>query len=568
MNEETIVSYFKEKYPEIESWIADAKIANMSFEDYVFNKNLIPENEIIEFKSKTYNLPFKTFETNEVLTKEVLSKVPESLARSYKILPLEFKNNILYLGVVDPEMPNFQIRVLESLKNNLKVEIKLLLISSKDFYIHLEDYYNFEEEIKKNIFDFRNIAGKKIEGERPVTFQQETISAEEGPVIKLFELLIRKAVNLRASDIHLEPLTDKSKIRFRLLGDLKTVAYLPKDIHYPLVNRVKILTNLRLDETRVTQDGRFRAVVQGREIDFRVGILPTINGEKVAIRILDPIVGLKKVTDLGLADYHQEIIERNIKKSFGMILVTGPTGSGKTTTLYALIQEINNDKINIISLEDPVEYKITGINQSQVKPEIGYTFAKGLREILRQDPDVILVGEIRDEETAELATHAALTGHLVFSTLHTNTAAGAIPRLIDMGIKHYFLPSAINLVIAQRLVRYLCQNCLEKKICPPEILAEAKKALENGPENYKNLEINCFESKGCEKCHYRGFSGRTGIFEIFEMNNEIAQAILEHKSENELLQILKEQNFISLRVDGIIKASKGIVSLEEVFKVT
>jgi type IV pilus assembly protein PilB len=441
------------------------------------------------------------------------------------------------------------------------------LISAKDFYIHLEDYVDFETELKKYVLDFRSAAGRKVEVEKPVTFQQEVISTEEGPIIKLFELLIRKAVALRASDIHLEPLVDKARVRFRLYGDLKTMIYLPKDVHYPLVNRVKILTNLRLDETRITQDGRFRAVVQGREIDFRVGILPTINGEKVAIRILDPLIGLKKVQELGLADYHFEIVTRNLKKSFGMILVTGPTGSGKTTTLYALIQEINKEKINIISLEDPVEYKLVGINQSQVRPEIGYTFARGLREILRQDPDVILVGEIRDEETAELAIHAALTGHLVFSTLHTNTATGAIPRLIDMGVKPYFIPSTVNLVIAQRLVRRLCPDCLEEKECAPELLEEAEKVLKDAPENYKNLEIKCFQSKGCRKCNLHGYIGRIGIFEMFEITKEVAELVYKHAGESEILEAVKKQNFISLRLDGIIKASQGIVSLEEVFKV-
>ncbi len=567
MKEELIINYFQEKYPEIGNWLLDAKISGIDFEDYLFGKGLISAEEFLDFKAKIFNLPVKKFETDEVLPKEALSKIPEATARNYKILPLEFKNNILYLGVVDPEVPNLQSKVIDVLQRNLNAEVKLFLISSKDFYIHLEDYYDFETELKKLILDFRSAHGRKVDIEKPVTFQQEVISAEEGPVIKLFELLLRKAVALRASDIHLEPLPDKARIRFRLFGDLKTFAYLPKDIHYPLVNRVKILTNLKLDETRITQDGRFRAIIQGREIDFRVGILPTINGEKVAIRILDPLVGLRKIQDLGLGDYHYEIVVRNLKKSYGMILVTGPTGSGKTTTLYALIQEINKEKINIISLEDPVEYKIVGINQSQVRPEIGYTFAKGLREILRQDPDVILVGEVRDEETAELVTHAALTGHLVFSTLHTNTATGAIPRLIDMGVKPYFIPSTVNLVIAQRLVRQLCPNCLEEKEIPPEILNEAEKVLKEAPENYKNLKIKSFQSRGCEKCHQRGYIGRIGIFEMFEMDKEVAKAVLEHKSETEILEIVQRQGFISLRLDGIIKATKGLVSLEEVFKV-
>jgi type IV pilus assembly protein PilB len=567
MKEEQIISYFKNKYPEIENWLLDAKIAGVDFEEYFLNKNLISSEEFLEFKSKIYNLPIKQFEFNESLPKNVLNKISEATARNYKILPLDFKNNILYLGIVDPEIPNLQQKILEPLKENLKIDIKLFLISIKDFYIHLEDYVDFEAEVKKYIVDFRSSGGRKIEIEKPVSFQQEVISVEEGPVIKLFELLIRKAVVLRASDIHLEPLPDKTRVRFRLYGDLKTFAYLPKDVHAPLVNRVKILTNLRLDETRITQDGRFRAIVQGREIDFRVGILPTINGEKIAIRILDPLIGLKKVQELGLADYHFEIVERNLKKSFGMILVTGPTGSGKTTTLYALIQEINKEKINIISLEDPVEYKLLGINQSQIRPEIGYTFAKGLREILRQDPDVILVGEIRDEETAELAIHAALTGHLVFSTLHTNTATGAIPRLIDMGVKPYFIPSTVNLVIAQRLVRRLCPDCLEEKECAPELLEEAQKVLKSAPENYKNLKIKCFESKGCQKCNFRGYLGRIGIFEMFEITKEIAELVYKHAGETEILEAVKKQNFISLRLDGIIKANQGLVSLEEVFKI-
>jgi type IV pilus assembly protein PilB len=567
MKEENIISYFKDKYPEIENWLLDAKISGLDFEDYLFGKNLISAEEFLEFKAKTYNLPVKRFEIGEVLPKEALSKVPEATARNYKILPLEFKNNILYLGVVDPEVPNLQQKIIEPLNQSLKIDIQLFLISAKDFYIHLEDYVDFETELKKYVLDFRSAAGRKVEVEKPVTFQQEVISAEEGPIIKLFELLIRKAVALRASDIHLEPLVDKARVRFRLYGDLKTMIYLPKDVHYPLVNRVKILTNLRLDETRITQDGRFRAIVQGREIDFRVGILPTINGEKVAIRILDPLIGLKKVQELGLANYHFEIVTRNLKKSFGMILVTGPTGSGKTTTLYALIQEINKEKINIISLEDPVEYKLVGINQSQVRPEIGYTFARGLREILRQDPDVILVGEIRDEETAELAIHAALTGHLVFSTLHTNTATGAIPRLIDMGVKPYFIPSTVNLVIAQRLVRRLCPDCLEEKECAPELLEEAQKVLKTAPESYKDLKIKCFQSKGCQKCNLRGYIGRIGIFEMFEMTKEVAELVYQHAGENEILEAVKKQNFISLRLDGIIKASQGIISLEEVFKV-
>ncbi len=567
MNEDLIIREFQEKYPQIKDWLLDAKLNNIDFEEYLVEKDLIKNEEFLEFKKKVYQLPIKTFEIDEVLPREALEKIPENIARQYKILPFDFKNNILYLGVVNPQIVDLQEKVINVIKNKYKIEVNIFLISLRDFYIHLEDYINFEEEVKKIILDWRSAAGRRIEVEKPVSFQQETVSAEEGPVIKFFEIILRKAVSLKASDIHLEPLPDKARIRFRLYGDLKTMVYIPKDLHFPLVNRVKILTNLRLDETRVTQDGRFRAVIQGREIDFRVGILPTINGEKVAIRILDPLIGLKKITDLGLGDYHYEIILRNLKKPYGMVLVTGPTGSGKTTTLYALVREINREAINVVSLEDPVEYKIIGINQSQVRPEISYTFARGLRELLRQDPDVILVGEIRDEETAELAIHSALTGHLVFSTLHTNNSIGAIPRLLDMGVKAYFLPPTLNLIIAQRLVRKLCPDCLFEKEISDDLLKEVKEVLKNAPVKYQNLKVKSFETKGCPKCHFRGYIGRIGIFEMFEMNKELADLVLKHASENEIFDIVvKTQEFISMRLDGIIKSNQGLVSLEEVFK--
>ncbi len=567
MKEELIIQEFQGKYPQIKDWLLDAKINNVDFEEYLIVKNLISNEEFLEFKGKIYNLPIKTFDLEETLPKQALEKIPESTARYYKILPFDLKENTLYLGVVDPDVPGLYQKVIEPLKSRYGININLFVISLRDFYVHLEDYISFEEEVRKLILEWRNAAGKKIEMEKPISFQAEVVSAEEGPVIRFFEILLRKAIALRASDIHLEPLPDKARIRFRLYGDLKTMLYIPRDLHFPLVNRVKILTNLRLDETRITQDGRFRAVVQGREVDFRVGILPTINGEKVAIRILDPLIGLKKVTDLGLGDYHYEIILRNLKKPYGMILVTGPTGSGKTTTLYALVQEINKETINLVSLEDPVEYKIVGFNQSQVRPEIGYTFAQGLRELLRQDPDVILIGEIRDEETAELAIHSALTGHLVFSTLHTNNSIGAIPRLLDMGVKAYFLPSTLNLIIAQRLVRKLCPNCLVEEEISGDLLKEVEEVIQKAPPEYRNLTIKSFQNKGCPKCNFRGYIGRIGIFEMFEMNKELADLVLKHASENEILDVvIKTQNFISMRLDGIIKASQGLVSLTEVFQ--
>ncbi len=567
MKEKEILQKLQDKLKEPEIYLKEAKERGLLVEEYLFSKNLIPAEEFLKAKGEVYNLPIKIFEIEEKIPKEALAKIPEKTAFAAKVLPLTIVNGVLYLGVVDPDFVPTK-KLIESLYQAGE-KLQIFLISIQDFYTHLEDYYEFESVVKGILQSYRGIVSKVIEEEKPISLSQEIIPSEEAPIIRLLEIIIRKAVAMQASDIHLEPLPDKSRVKFRLFGDLKTLIYLPKDVHYSLVNRVKVLTRLKLDETRIPQDGRFRAFVMGREIDFRVGIFPTINGEKVAIRILDPLVGLKNIEDLGLAEYHLEMIEKNLNKAFGMILVTGPTGSGKTTTLYAFVNKLNEESVNIVSLEDPVEYRLIGINQSQIKPEINYTFASGLREILRQDPDIILVGEIRDEETAQLAIHAALTGHIVLTTLHTNTASGAIPRLIDMGVKPYFIPSTINLVISQRLVRRLCNNCLEETQIPNSLLNEIQDVLNDAPQFIKEqiTELKFYKGKGCEVCHKRGYIGRVGLFEMFEMDPEIGQIVINGGSELDILKKIKEKNFINLRLDGIIKAIRKMVDIEEVLQV-
>lgn len=566
MKEEIILEKLKARLEDPEIYLKEAKERGVLLEEYLFSKGILSPEEFLQIKGEIYQLPIKTFETEEKISKEALAKIPEKTAYAAKVLPLEIVGDVLYLGVVDPDLHDAQ-KVLASLKQAGQ-KVKVFLISIRDFYQHLEDYYEFSNAVRNILQNYRSVAGKEIEEEKPVSLSREVLPSEEAPMIRLVELLIRRAVAMQASDIHIEPMPDKSRIRFRLYGDLKTMVYLPKDVHFGVVNRIKVLARLKLDETRIPQDGRFRALVQGREIDFRIGVFPTVNGEKVAIRILDPLVGLRKVEELGLSNYHIELVRKNTTKAFGMILVTGPTGSGKTTTLYAFVNELNNDQVNIVSLEDPVEYRLLGINQSQVRPEIKYTFASGLREILRQDPDVILVGEIRDEETAQLAIHAALTGHVVLTTLHTNTATGAIPRLIDMDVRPYFVPSTVNLVIAQRLVHRLCQECLTE-YQPNEILQkEIEKELQEAPDFVKEKlsELKFYKGQGCAKCKGKGFIGRIGLFEMFEVDPEIGEIVIRGGSELDLLNKVKEKGFINLRLDGIMKAKEKLVDIEEVFQ--
>ncbi|MCS7184089.1 MAG: GspE/PulE family protein [Patescibacteria group bacterium] len=561
----------KEKIDNIEEIISEAEKNKISIEEYLYRYGLL-DDYFLNLKSTFFNLPIKNFSLEEQIPAEILNLISEDFSKQRKVISFDKKDDGIYVGVVNPESPSLT-ETINYLKSIYNQEIKPYIISLKDYFLIFRQYHKFSETLKEILFSLRK-AKPLITQAEIVKLEEEILPTEEAPIIKLVQSLIEEAVYLQASDIHIEPLSRKLKIRFRLLGDLKNIAYLPKDLHQQIVNRIKVLAKLKLDESRIPQDGRIRIFVHGREIDLRIGIFPTVEGEKVAIRILDPLVGLKKISELGILHYTEDKLNTAIKSPYGLILITGPTGSGKTTTLYAVLQSLNNEKINIISLEDPVEYRLEGINQSQVRPEINYTFASGLRSILRQDPDIILVGEIRDSETAELSIHASLTGHLVLSTLHTNNSIGAISRLIDLGVQKFLLPETIRIVIAQRLAKKLCEFC-RKEFSPSE---EIKKIiLENLGDIDKNilseLKINfsnlkTYHPNGCEKCNFRGYSGRSGIFEVFLMTDEIKSLIYEGKPLEELENKLKDQNFINLRQDGIIKALLGIFTIEEVLKIT
>lgn len=536
-------------------------------EDILYDRRMVTEVRILEAKSRILKIPYKSAHLEEI-DQNLLKIVPEETVRNYRVVPLEKNDTMLVLGMVNAD--DAQAREAAKFvakQQGMNLGIYLVGRSLWESVLHL--YSPFRSEVERAVQSL-NLGRYESKESRLVQLEQKTNISEEAPIITIVASALREAVFQRASDIHIEPMRNSTRVRLRIDGDLQQVAELPMELHQPVVSRVKVLSNLKIDETRIPQDGRFRTVALGRDIDFRVATFPTPLGEKVAIRVLDPQVGIKGLEELGLQKRNYDLVVKGIEKPYGMALVTGPTGSGKTTTLYAVMQLLNKEKVNIVSLEDPVEYFIDGLNQSQVKPEIGYTFASGLRQILRQDPDVIMVGEIRDEETAELAVHAALTGHIVLSTLHTNNAIGVIPRLIDMKIAPFLVPSSLNLIMGQRLVSRLCQKCKTQKKISPEVEAIIKKELTGLPEDAvaKNTPLEFYFSPGCEACKGKGVSGRVALFEVFQMTPELEAIIGEQPSENRIFEEAKRQGMITMRQDGIVKALQGLVSIEEVLRET
>lgn len=548
-----------------EKLLREAQSLGKKVEDLVYDRRLVDDAELAKIKSRILNIPYTKVNLNEI-TPALLKNIPEEVVLNYKIAPLSRTPEMLVVGMVNPDDIKAQ-EALRFIAKQEKINLGVYLITPSDLEAIMRKYSPLNSQIQAAVKSLAVKSGSAAAGAKTVKLEEAVAVTEEAPIIKIVSSTLKEAVGLEASDIHVEPQRDKLRIRFRVDGVLREAATLPLELHQPVVSRIKILSNLKIDETRVPQDGRFRTVLFGRDIDYRVSTFPTPAGEKVAIRVLDPKVGLKQLDELGLIGHNAELVKKAIEKPFGMILITGPTGSGKTTTLYALLTTLNKDEVNIVSLEDPVEYTIDGVNQSQVRPEIGYDFASGLRQILRQDPDVIMVGEIRDVETAALATHAALTGHIVLSTLHTNNAIGVVPRLIDMKVDAFLLPSSLNLMVSQRLVGLLCPKCKKAEPAPPEIndllkkeLAKLKPAPAGGYQIYR--------SAGCNECKGKGAKGRIAIFEVLEMTPELADIIVKEPTENKILEEAKRQGMITLRQDGLSKAVDGLVSVEEILRET
>ena len=511
--------------------------------------------------------PFE-FTEEYLLEQSVLNYIPEESARHYRVMPLKMENGVLVVGVNDPD--NLQVReVLNFISTKHNLPYKFVFMLNEDIEKALGFYDSLTGEVDEALVSIntKTVDASEIES------QAEALSAnnlnhikEDAPVTKIVATILRYAVDGGASDIHIEPTSNKVVVRFRVDGLLSKSLELPQNVQSAIVARVKILSSIRLDERRKPQDGRFSASFDGRKIDFRVSVLPTNYGEKVVMRILDNVRGVSTLEDTGISPHDLVAIRRMLKEPYGIILISGPTGSGKSTTLYAMLSEVDRVTKNVLSLEDPIEYNIDGVSQSQVRPEIGYTFANGLRSALRQDPDVIMVGEIRDAETAQLAVQAALTGHLVLSTIHTNNAIGVVPRLIDMGIDPYLIAPTLKLAMAQRLARRLCPGTGKEEEVTPAMRMMIDKEFETLPSRFhhkiptSNTVMHPEPSPGCAS----GTKGRVAVMEVLEIDNDIQELILKGGSEEEMFLVGRKNGFVSMKEDAIIKALNHVIPYEEV----
>jgi len=551
--------------------IMESHDTGKAFEDIVQTRKLVDDGTIAQVKAETLKIPYQKVDPATV-TDKILALIPEETARNYKVAPLGVSGEMAIIGMVDPDDVKAQEALRFAAKQN-KMTLGVYVISRGDWELVLRRYTPYEREIQEAVKSVGVKPGSAPTTQRVVSLDEGNAGMDDAPIIKIVSSTLRAAVDQKASDIHIEPGRMKLRVRFREDGALKEVASFPLELLQPIVSRIKVLSDLKIDETRIPQDGRFRTIIFGRDVDYRVSTFPTPAGEKVVIRVLDPSMGLKSMADLGLTGRNAEWVEEGLKKPFGMVLVTGPTGSGKTTTLYGFLQKLNREDVNILSMEDPVEYFVAGVNQSQIRPEIGYTFASGLRQALRQDPDIIMVGEIRDNETADLAVQAALTGHVVLSTLHTNNAAGVIPRLLDMGVAPFLLPPALNIMLAQRLVRRLCDDCKKTEEASPEIQKIISDELAKlAPEVKATVKYQApyqiYKAPGCDKCKGKGTRGRIAVYEVMKMTRELEDIITSGASEGKVKDEGARQGMVSLRQDGVMKALDGTVSMEEVLRET
>lgn len=542
----------------------------LSIEDALKHAGLLPE-QIMEAKSAYYGVPVRHVGEDSVPF-DLLKYIPEESANHYGFVPVGTSDNVLEVGILEPD--NLEaIDALNFISGKINMPYKLFLISPADFENVLKVYKSLSGEVTQALSELEteriHTQTEINDADAKETYEVgKTTIIEDAPVTKIVSTILRYAVEGNASDVHVEPLRDKVRVRFRVDGVLNTSIVLPVKVIDSVVARIKILANLKLDEKRKPQDGRFPAKIEGRKIDFRVSTFPTYYGEKVVMRILDQEKGVQSVRELGLSERNLSMLLQAIERPYGMILISGPTGSGKTTTLYSLLKELDSEHDNILSLEDPVEYTMEGISQSQVKPEIGYTFASGLRTTLRQDPDIIMVGEIRDKETAQLAIQAALTGHLVLSTIHTNTACGIVPRLIDMGVDPYLIPPTLILGMAQRLTRKICPGSGKPKKIDGALKARYDEQFKDLPEEYKkNLPAfdEVLELAPTPDCP-SGMRGREAVFEMYQMSPAMEEVILKNPIESAIYEVARAQGMLTLREDAMIKAVKKVIPFEEVNK--
>ncbi|MBU1038652.1 GspE/PulE family protein [Patescibacteria group bacterium] len=543
----------------------------INLETFLIDNKLIKEPDLYQAMAKELRIPYVDLHTT-VIRKDILLAVPEPIAESHQLVAYDKDETSVKIAATEPD----DLQTIEFLAKKFNSQIDIALTSPTSLKQALQQYH---KSLKAEFAELTNPAKPSTPNpDKPAELKK---LAEDLPVIRIVDTLLEYAVFERASDIHVEPTEQEVIVRYRVDGLLRDVMSLPKEAQDGLTARIKILANLKLDEHRLPQDGRFKIKTKDYQFSFRVSIIPVFDGEKIVLRLLQESGQALTLEQLGLQPNPLTILKRNIDKPHGMILVTGPTGSGKTTTLYSVLNVLNTNDVNISTIEDPIEYRLPRLNQSQVSPRIGFTFANGLRSLLRQDPDIIMVGEIRDLETAEIAIHAAMTGHLVLSTLHTNDAVGTLPRLLDMGIAPFLVASTTNIIVAQRLVRKICGNCatsyklnkknlddLAKQINLANILSTLKRenVIKTTGKTLENLTFK--KGAGCKQCNNQGYRGRLGIYELFEITASVAQLILNRASANELKKEAQKQNMLTMLEDGFIKAVQGITSIEEVLRVT
>jgi len=561
------------------SAVVSAERNRVSLDRFLLEKNLVEEKILFTELAKIFGVPFIDLRTTP-LQRDIVRLLPENMARRHEIIVFAQADDAVKVAMTDPDDMEALDDVAKKVQKPLLVHLTSPLALLQVFKLYYQDdlQADMDAEMDQEVAEQESPHSptKSRFFDRQPDKTEKHDGAETQSVIRIVDQILEQAIFQNASDIHMEPRERELSIRFRIDGVLREVMTLPRTVLQPLVARIKVLSYLKLDEHRLPQDGRFMIRTENYKVAFRVSIIPVYDGEKIVLRLLNESAQVLDLEQLGMLPEPLTILRRNLSKPHGMILVTGPTGSGKTTTLYTVLNILNRPGVNIVTIEDPIEYRISRINQSQVQPHIGYSFANGLRSLLRQDPDIIMVGEIRDNETAEISVHAAMTGHLLLSTLHTNDAAGALPRLNEMGVPSFLIASTTNLVIAQRLVRRLCDSCKAPYTLKKADIVQLEKQLNftallqtiKDHDDSVDNELRFYKAVGCDKCSREGYQGRVGIYELLEISSDIAQLILDNASGIEIKKQASKNGMLSMIQDGCIKARKGITSLEEVLRVT
>ena len=547
----------KEQYDDIRIKSASRGISQ---EVIVKDSNLVPEKKLTEIKAKMIGVPFISLESTS-FAPQALSLIPRAVVERFSLIPFMYdeKAKILSIAMSDPS----NLEALQFVSQRTGLTIKSFAASKGDVDKAIEQQYRQEivGEVGKALKETEDLTKTKT-----IDSKQIGEIIKEAPIAKIVSTILEYAVSSRASDVHIEPQEDRVRVRYRIDGILYDKLSLPRNVQDAVVSRIKILSEMKIDEHRAPQDGRFNFKVGDQEVDLRISVLPIAHGEKIVMRLLRKSGGIPTLADLGLTGSSLRNLETAILKPHGIIIVCGPTGSGKTTTLYSVLARLNSTRVNIMSLEDPVEYEMPGVNQVAINPAVGLTFATGLRAFLRQDPNIILVGEIRDKETTDLALQAALTGHLVFSTLHTSNASGALPRLLDLNAESFLLASTMNAILGQRITRRICSNCKVEYTPLPQIMDEMKSVL--GPLfPPTKTEVKLSKGRGCEKCATSGYLGRIGIFETVLVTPKISQLVLKSSDSGTIEKEAIAEGMITMKQDGYLKVLKGITTVEEVLRV-